>query len=61
MKIQKHSLYLSTILAGLITQSGLAQQDQSWVIDSAEEWKANQSQSSNLEFTNGLATAKPEW
>tara|TARA_B110000908_G_scaffold6981_1_gene8714 strand:- start:6026 stop:7630 length:1605 start_codon:yes stop_codon:yes gene_type:complete len=59
MMIQKHSLYLSTILAGLITQSGLAQQDQSWVIDSAEEWKANQSQSSNLEFTNGLATAKP--
>ena len=29
------------------------------MIDSAEAWKANQSQSSNLEFTNGLATAKP--
>jgi len=59
MSTTKITLYLSTILAGLITQSGLAQPYKSWVIDSAEDWKANQSQSSNLEFTNGLATAKP--
>ena len=59
MMIQKRTFYLTTILASLITQSGSAQQDKNWVIDSAEEWQSNQSQFSNLEFTNGLATAKP--
>ena len=57
--IARRIFYFLFIINSLYCHTALSQNENTWLISSDKEWLESLSQSSNLEFTNGLATAKP--